>query len=70
VLARVQLDLDRDGIGALRPRVFLREAEVLGEEGRQIATDDLRRRPPERLGFDERATGPGLGAGEAGREAG
>jgi hypothetical protein len=47
VVVRVELDLDRDRVGRDACRRFLQNPEVRGEEGREVASDDLRGRPPE-----------------------
>jgi hypothetical protein len=46
------------------------ESELGGEEGGEVAADDLGGWPPERLGVDDRVRSGCLRAQEPGREAG
>ena len=61
---RGQLDLDGQRRGPRGVWQDLREPEVLGEERREVAADDLRRRPPERLGTGHRDVARAAGRAE------
>jgi hypothetical protein len=46
---RVEVDLDPNGAFGQRRRGLLGKPELLGEERGEVATNDLGRRPPQRL---------------------
>lgn len=52
MVARVDRDLDRHGVPRRRRHID-RQPELLCQEGAEVAADDLRGRPPERLGVDD-----------------